>query len=66
MVECFNNSFEMFRDYTSVISLDYNWSEIDVVGVWEVLNMGAEGMAHHSLMHAVRRKDKDMDLLMDL
>ncbi|KAI5334892.1 hypothetical protein L3X38_025025 [Prunus dulcis] len=35
-------------------------------GVWEVLNMGGEGMAHHSLVHAARRKDKDMDLLMDL
>ncbi|KAI5350466.1 hypothetical protein L3X38_003357 [Prunus dulcis] len=35
MVECFNNGFEMFRDYASVISLDYNWSEIDVAGVWE-------------------------------
>ncbi|KAI5355876.1 hypothetical protein L3X38_008771 [Prunus dulcis] len=46
--------------------IDYNWSEIDVAGVWEVLNMGAEGMAHHSLVHAARRKDKDMDLLMDL
>ncbi|CAL8095948.1 unnamed protein product [Prunus armeniaca] len=66
MVECFNNGFEMFQDYASVISPDYNWSEIDVAGVWEVLNMGAEGMAHHSLVHAARRKDKDMDLLMDL
>ncbi|CAL2230155.1 unnamed protein product [Prunus armeniaca] len=61
MVECFNNGFEMFRDYASVISPDYNWSEIDVADVWEVLNMGAEGM-----VHAARRKDKDMDLLMDL
>ncbi|CAL2244559.1 unnamed protein product [Prunus armeniaca] len=33
MVECFNNGFEMFRDYASVISPDYNWSEIDVAGV---------------------------------
>ncbi|CAL8999965.1 unnamed protein product [Prunus brigantina] len=66
MVECFNNGFEMFRDYASVISPDYNWSEIDVAGVWEVLNMGAEGMAYHSLVHVARRKDKDMDLLMDL
>ncbi|CAB4271862.1 unnamed protein product [Prunus armeniaca] len=65
MVECFNNGFKMFRDYASV-SPDYNWSEIDVAGVWEVLNMGAKGMAHHSLVHATRRKDKDMDLLMDL
>ncbi|CAL2229194.1 unnamed protein product [Prunus armeniaca] len=66
MVECFNNGFEMFRDYALVISPDYNWSEIDVADVWEVLNMGVEGMAHHSLVHAARRKDKDMDLLMDL
>ncbi|KAI5334276.1 hypothetical protein L3X38_024409 [Prunus dulcis] len=66
MVECFNNGFEMFRDYASVISPDHNWSEIDVAGVWQVLNMGSEGMAHHSLVHAARRKDKDMDLLMDL
>ncbi|CAL2271610.1 unnamed protein product [Prunus armeniaca] len=66
MVECFNNGFEMFRDYASVISPDYNWSEIDVAGVWQVLNMGAEGMAHHSLVHAVRRKHKDIDLFMDL
>ncbi|CAL2256994.1 unnamed protein product [Prunus armeniaca] len=64
MVECLNNGFKMFRDYASVISPYYNWSEIDVAGVWEVLNMG--GMAHHSLVHAARRKDKDMDLLMDL
>ncbi|CAL2270606.1 unnamed protein product [Prunus armeniaca] len=34
MVECFNNGFEMFRDYASVISPDYNWSEIDVAGGW--------------------------------
>ena len=47
MVECFNNGFKMFQDYASVISSDYNWREIDVAGVWEVLNMGAEGMAHH-------------------
>ncbi|CAL2256009.1 unnamed protein product [Prunus armeniaca] len=66
MVECFNNGFEMFRDYASVISPDYNWSEIDVPGVWQVLNMGAEGMAHHSLVHAARRKPKDIDLFMDL
>ncbi|KAI5347775.1 hypothetical protein L3X38_000662 [Prunus dulcis] len=66
MVECFNNGFEMFRDYASVISPDHNWSEIDVAGVWQVLNMGSDGMAHHSLVHAARRKDKDMDLLMDL
>ena len=66
MVECFNNGFEMFRDYASVISPDHNWSEIDVAGVWQVLNMGFDGMAHHSLVHAARRKDKDMDLLMDL
>ncbi|CAL2232197.1 unnamed protein product [Prunus armeniaca] len=66
MVECFNNGFEMFRDYASIISPDYNWSEIDVAGVWEVLNMGGEGIAHHSLMHATRRNAKDMDLLMDL
>ncbi|CAL8168332.1 unnamed protein product [Prunus armeniaca] len=58
--------FEMFRDYASVISPDYNWSEIDVPGVWQVLNMGAEGMAHHSLVHAARRKHKDIDLFMDL
>ncbi|KAI5317359.1 hypothetical protein L3X38_037066 [Prunus dulcis] len=43
-----------------------NWSEIDVAGGWQVLNMGFDGMAHHSLVHAARRKDKDMDLLMDL
>ncbi|CAL2225637.1 unnamed protein product [Prunus armeniaca] len=66
MVECFNNGFEMFRDYASVISPDYNWSEIDVPGVWQVLNMGAEGMAHHSLVHAARRKPKHIDLFMDL
>ncbi|BBH09113.1 hypothetical protein Prudu_021526 [Prunus dulcis] len=66
MVECFNNGFEMFRDYASVISPDYNWSEIDEDGVWQVLNIGGEGMAHHSLVHAARRKAKDMDLLMDL
>ncbi|KAI5322840.1 hypothetical protein L3X38_031912 [Prunus dulcis] len=47
MVECFNNGFEMFQDYASVISPDYNWREIDVAGVWQVLNMGGEGMAHH-------------------
>ncbi|KAH0983423.1 hypothetical protein GBA52_010600 [Prunus armeniaca] len=58
MVECFINGFEMFRDYASVISPYYNWSEIDVAGVWEVLNMGAEGMAHHSLVHATRRRTK--------
>ncbi|CAL8988516.1 unnamed protein product, partial [Prunus brigantina] len=34
MVQCFYNSFEMFRDYASVISPDYNWSEIDVASVW--------------------------------
>ncbi|CAL2270549.1 unnamed protein product [Prunus armeniaca] len=66
MVQCFYNSFEMFRDYASVISPDYNWSEIDVAGVWEVLNMGGEGMAHHSLVHAARRKAKDIDLLIEL
>ncbi|CAL2263141.1 unnamed protein product [Prunus armeniaca] len=66
MVECFNNGFEMFRDYASVISPDYNWSDIDVPSVWQVLNMGAEGMAHHSLVHAARRKPKDIDLFMDL
>ncbi|CAL2247549.1 unnamed protein product [Prunus armeniaca] len=66
MVECFNNGFEMFQDYASVISPDYNWSKIDVASVWEVLNMGGEGMAHHSLVHAAKRIDKDMDLLMDL
>ncbi|CAL9029215.1 unnamed protein product [Prunus brigantina] len=36
MVESFNNGFEMFRDYASVISPDYNWSQIDVAGVWRV------------------------------
>ncbi|KAI5323794.1 hypothetical protein L3X38_032866 [Prunus dulcis] len=66
MIECFNNDFKIFRDYASVISLDYNWSEIDVVGVWEVLNMGGDGMAHQNLVHVARRKAKDMDLLMDL
>ncbi|CAL2257827.1 unnamed protein product [Prunus armeniaca] len=66
MVECFNNGFEMFRDYASVVSPDYNWSEIDVTGVWEVLNMCGQGMVDHSLVHAVRKKSKDMDLLMDL
>ncbi|CAL9020571.1 unnamed protein product [Prunus brigantina] len=66
MVQCFYNSFEMFRDYASVISPDYNWSEIDVASVWEVLDMGGEGMAHHSLVHAARRKAKDIDLLIDL
>ncbi|CAL9021315.1 unnamed protein product [Prunus brigantina] len=66
MVECFNNGFEMFRDYASVISPDYNWSEIDVPGVWQVLNMGGEGMAHHSVVQTARRKHKDMDLFMDL
>ncbi|CAL8161703.1 unnamed protein product [Prunus armeniaca] len=66
MVECFNNGFEMFRDYTSVISPDYNWSEIDVAGVWQVVNMGGEGMTHHNLVHAKMMKAKDMDLLMDL
>ncbi|KAI5341755.1 hypothetical protein L3X38_009630 [Prunus dulcis] len=35
MVECFNNGFEMFRDYASVIAPDHNWSEIDVAGVWQ-------------------------------
>ncbi|CAL8155291.1 unnamed protein product [Prunus armeniaca] len=44
MVECFNN-----------VSPNYNWSEIDVTGVWQVLNMGGEGMAHHSLLHATGR-----------
>ncbi|CAL2266723.1 unnamed protein product [Prunus armeniaca] len=66
MVESFNNDFEMFRDYASVISPYYNWSEIDVAGVWQVLNMGGEGMGHHSLVHAARMKAKDMDVLMDL
>ncbi|KAL6279468.1 hypothetical protein ACE6H2_016349 [Prunus campanulata] len=66
MVECFNNGFEIFRDYASVVSPDYNWSEIDVAGVWQVLNTGGEGMAHHSLVHKARMKAKDMDLLMDL
>ncbi|KAI5337870.1 hypothetical protein L3X38_017141 [Prunus dulcis] len=45
---------------------DYNWSEIDVAGVWEVLNRCGQGMADHSLVHAARKKTKDMDLLMDL
>ncbi|CAL2239006.1 unnamed protein product [Prunus armeniaca] len=31
-----------------------------------VLNMGGEGMAHHSLVHAARMKAKDMDLLVNL
>ncbi|KAL6293621.1 hypothetical protein ACE6H2_001763 [Prunus campanulata] len=66
MVEYFNNGFEMFQDYASVVSPDYNWSEIDVAGVWHVLNMGGEGMTHHSLVHAARMKAKYMDLLMDL
>ncbi|CAL9000230.1 unnamed protein product [Prunus brigantina] len=66
MVESFNNGFEMFRDYASVISLDYNWSEIDVTGVWQVLNRCGQGMADHSLVHATRKKTKAMDLMMEL
>ncbi|CAL2259410.1 unnamed protein product [Prunus armeniaca] len=66
MVESFNNGFEMFRDYASVILPDYNWSEIDVAGVWQVLNRYGQGMADHSLVHAARKKTKDMDLMMDL
>ncbi|CAL2227590.1 unnamed protein product [Prunus armeniaca] len=66
MVESFNNGFEMFRDYASVISLDYNWREIDVASVWQVLNRCGQGMADHSLVHAARKKTKDMDLMMDL
>ncbi|CAL9004800.1 unnamed protein product [Prunus brigantina] len=66
MVESFNNGFEMFRDYASVISPDYNWSQIDVAGVWQVLNSCGQGLAHHSLVHAARKKNKDMDLMMDL
>ncbi|CAL9000833.1 unnamed protein product [Prunus brigantina] len=34
MVESFDNGFKMFRYYASVISPDYNWSEIDVADVW--------------------------------
>ncbi|CAL2266191.1 unnamed protein product [Prunus armeniaca] len=63
MVECFNNNFEMFRDFALVISPYYNWSEIDVAGVWQLLNMGGEGMTDHSLVHAARMKAKDMDHL---
>ncbi|KAI5316689.1 hypothetical protein L3X38_036396 [Prunus dulcis] len=66
LVECFYNGFEMFRDYASVVSPDYNWSEIDVGGVWQVLNKGGQGMADHSLVHAVRKKSKELDLFMDL
>lgn len=66
LVECFNNGFEMFRDYASVVSPDYNWSEIDVGGVWQVLNKGGQGMADHSLVHAARKKTKELDLFMDL
>ena len=66
LVECFNNGFEMFRDYASVVSPDYNWSEIDVGGVWQVLNKGGQGMADHSLVHAARKKSKELDLFMDL
>ncbi|CAL9019270.1 unnamed protein product [Prunus brigantina] len=66
MVESFNNGFEMFRDYASVISPDYNWSQIDVAGVWQVLNSCGQGLADHSLVHAARKKNKDMDLMMDL
>ncbi|CAL2238188.1 unnamed protein product [Prunus armeniaca] len=54
------------KNYASVISPDYNWSEIDVAGVWEVLNRCGQGMADHSLVHAARKKTKDMDLFMDL
>ncbi|KAI5344595.1 hypothetical protein L3X38_012472 [Prunus dulcis] len=66
LVECFNNGFEMFRDYASVVSPDYNWSEIDVGGVWQVLNKGGQGMADHILVHAARKKTKELDLFMDL
>ncbi|KAI5339356.1 hypothetical protein L3X38_018628 [Prunus dulcis] len=66
LVECFNNGFEMFRNYTYVVSPYYNWSKIDVAGVWDVLNRCGQGMADHSLVHAARKKTKDMDLLMDL
>ncbi|CAL2266179.1 unnamed protein product [Prunus armeniaca] len=31
-----------------------------------VLNRRGQGMADHSLVHAVRKKTKDMDLMMDL
>ncbi|KAI5323236.1 hypothetical protein L3X38_032308 [Prunus dulcis] len=54
------------QDYASVVSPDYNWSEIDVGGVWQVLNRGGQGMVDHSLVHAARKKTKELDLFMDL
>ncbi|KAI5311577.1 hypothetical protein L3X38_040750 [Prunus dulcis] len=45
------NALETFTQ-----SEEYNH---EMAGVWQVLNMGSDGMAHHSLVHAARRKDKD-------